>query len=137
MKMKKILLITLIFILQSISSFGSSIEGKGIVCLSELEKYHVGFFFEGGKVFYDYFEVSKDQYRIQEGIPSEYKTTKDTIYWNEEYWLLDRETLWLFEGGLLYSCEVMEHLTAYENRLNYLIQKLQNEYDEETKDNKI
>ncbi len=144
MKMKKILLITLIFILQSIPSLGNSIEGKGVVCVSfYTENKYNGFFFEGGKVFYDYFEVSKDEYRIMEGIQLEYETTKDTIYWNEGYWKLEREPflfegLFLWEGSIdAYECEVMEHLTAYENRLNYLLQKLQNDYDEETKDNLI
>ena len=137
--MKKILLITLIFILQSIPSFGSSIEGKGLICEHPKFEWYIGFFFEGGKVFTDRFDVSKDKYRITALPTHEYETTKNLIYWDEKFWKLDRKKLELTISTDInkLSCEVIEHLTAYENRLNYLLQKLQNEYDEETKDNKI
>ena len=49
--MKKILLITLLFILQSIPSFGNSIDGKGIVCNSFRDRsFDRGFFFEESKI---------------------------------------------------------------------------------------
>ena len=46
MKNEKILLVTLIFILQSFPSFGGSLDGKGFIC-KEYERPHFELPFEG------------------------------------------------------------------------------------------
>ena len=146
--MKKILLITLIFILQSFPSFGNSIDGKGLVCNSFRDRsFDKGFFFEERTFGKDIFRVKqfqmgllKDKYRLEISYYHDYKTTKDYIMWSGKYWTLDRESLLLYENNLTkpkYICEVYNSKDLWMGKLNSIKEKLQNDYDEEMKDNKI
>ncbi len=150
--MKKILLITLIFILQSIPSFGNSIDGKGLVCKQiELEGVkkdsYEGFLF-GDETFREFsFDRSNDEVRLKRRTTTDYyHTNKDQIWWRNDTHIeyVDRKTLNLIQRFYSDGREIHTHrCMVYENRqlfmkelhrIRHFKQKI---YNESLRDNKI
>ena len=154
--MKKIILITLIFILQSIPSFGNSINGKGLICsveerkLSSKEKfqieinkeYLIGLFFDDGEVKeYRLRKSSDDQfefYKFRYGM--KYKTSQNWIYWDDFRGRFHRKHLQLYRYGYetpTHRCNISNNFKDFnEDLLNNLV-LFQIEYDEELKENRF
>ena len=143
--MKKLLIITLIFLLQSFSSSGSP-KGKGIICeciqcseINVVTDYHhrdilknqkQGFFFNEETIDVHSFWVigSKIDYNVTKGIKgnktnfSSYKSYINHIEWG--MWKLDRKTLILTKSNVLgqevSQCEVFNKPNFHNEILSLL-----------------
>ena len=94
--MKKILLITLIFILQTIPTFGNSLDGKGFICKEYERSYFElpfeGFLFEDNMlVHYQFIQLKNDV--IIDKHNYDYKTDENSIHWKNHR--LDRKSLFV------------------------------------------
>ena len=120
--MKKLFLITIILLLQSFPSYGSSPNGKGLICKCvecilgtidwtsyiEEKKYptEVGYFFKNDKVKYYFIRKKNDKIFMSESFfkgekePKPYMSDLNKIEWGKYFgitylYTLDRETLLL------------------------------------------
>ena len=155
--MKKLLLITIILLLQSFPSFGNP-NGKGIICvdekfldtLDELNEIDTvpklrGFSFLDGNVTLNYLDKKNDDVVILKSPPIIFTTTTKKIEWGgvDVRWELDRKNLKLKEISKTklkfeYQCEVNSK-DDYTIRIEEFRDIVQQYYDEELKklDNKI
>ena len=150
--MKKILLITLIFILQSFPSFGNSIDGKGLVCEHinkedpYLKNHYLGLLFGDETMRMFLFKRSNDEVLLEDHRTFRYYTDKDQIYWinykHKDY--VDRKTLNLIQHSYSDDKKIHTHrCMVYENHYLFMkelhrIRKLkQRIYNESLRDNKI
>ena len=152
--MKQILIITLLFILQSIPSFGGSLNGKGLVCVNIIDpdnfvNSYVGFHFENEFMYEYYFNTDKDKVSLR-NVQWDYKTDEKYIWWLSKmyggyfppdgHYHIDRKTLRLYMTvgkKLMFQCEVVDNKTEFDRRLNVTQNLLQSVYDGRMKDNKI
>lgn len=158
--MKKLFFITIILLLQSFPSYGSSPNGKGIICnfsfvvgsetffIDEKRTIpsEVGFVFSNNSVtmnIFSYNDVSKTVSLIPFP-PKEFSTTKTDIFWSYKWgsFQLGRKELILIldKNGVVssYECKVYSHIDY-----SYEIDKLRNKHNKffnekiDTSDNKI
>ena len=145
--MKKILLITVILLLQSLPSFGSSPNGKQLICYHSFWGYdsiyvdkqktihsELGIVFSNNSVtmnFFSYNDVSKTVSLIPFP-PKKFSTTKKKIIWNNKRgsFQLDRKELFLVFWSILgqnryssYWCNIYSH-----KDYSYQIDKLRNKH---------
>lgn len=146
--MKKLLLITIILLLQSFPSFGNP-NGKGIICDFERERkdgypFTVGFKFNDNKVEGSFIDQKNDEFYIERDTFS-FFTTDKTIEWGSiDYrFELDRKTLILksIEKTTIFGyfqCEVHSE-KVYLEKMIQLKNQYQSKYNEKLKklDNKI
>ena len=145
--MKKLLLITVIFILQLFPSLGDPI-GKGIICKCIEEKCTLkkrGHYFSKNKVKVHYFKREKDEIIIKFKENDYYRVTSSNIEWkyyDSGNYSLDRKTLKLTIDFPSFNKKIYSQCTLYKGfHFNREIRKLrkyyQKEYDKKIKDNKI
>ena len=147
--MKKILIITLIFLFNTSNSIGGSIDGKNLVCTNLKKKNSIygkgiyGFKFTQNKVKGDRFILKNDTIMVKEfgltGPNREYETNVDFIKWWNGYWILNRKTLLLNsrDGFSSYKCNVYKKYTEYKRFIESLRIKFQYNYNKSQKNNKI
>jgi hypothetical protein len=152
--MKKLLLITIILLIQSFPSFGNP-NGKGILCVLEdkelneqFPKEHknllkFGFSFNNNKVTLSFVYKKNDDFLIGSGKPIGFNTSSDKIEWGNTYerWELDRKSLKLKEIGKTklkdeHQCEVYSQ-KIYLEKIEEMRKTLQNLNSIKLKDNKI
>ena len=147
--MLKVLILTILLILQSFSSF-SNPNGKGIICDSEKqtkdeETITVGFKFKENKVEESLIDKKNDKFYIRRGNETNFTTTEKNIEWGYiGYRLeLDRKNLKLklIEKTTIvgnFQCEVYSE-KIYLKKLIKLKNQYQSKYNEKLKksDNKI
>ena len=152
--MKKLFLITIILLLQSFSAFGSP-KDKGLVCKCKEYKDGKGcpyiypirvFLFNDDDVVGSYFTKSKDIIKVNQNQKVRYYLTATHINWyskSDDLSLthtLNRKTLKLLSTNSAYffisDCKLFEKQN-YKNKLQSIRKKLQSDYDNKRKDNKI
>ena len=152
--MKKLLLITVILLLQSFPSFGNP-NGKGILCvvddkeLKEIfpKEHHnllkFGFSFNDNKVTFDFLGIKNDVFFKESGKPTDFVTSMNKIEWGNTYerWELNRKTLELKEISKtelkkIYECEVYSQ-KIYLEKFEEMRKTFQNLNSIKLKDNKI
>ena len=142
--MKKLLLITIIFLLNSYSSYGK-IDGKGIWCHiknENIQPFHYwSYFFQNKEIIEYEFKQKNDRIILRGENLGKYKTTSDSIKWRwkSHSVILDRKTLTVKYSGLDVkheNCEVYNK-KEWKNKKNQLLRYYQNRYDKKRKDNKI
>ena len=151
--MKTLILITVIFLLQSFSSIGSPID-KGLICKCiETEQlkscpfiYDVeGFLFTDNDATLSYFERVKDNIKITKSNSLKYSTTDNKIFWSTVdgfilHYELNRKSL-ILEGKNPYYTIISECVIYskqdYLNEIEKLKYKLQTDYNLKRKKNKI
>ena len=121
MKDEKILLITLILILQPIPSFGSSLDGKGIICKEYERSYFElpfeGFLFEDYRlVHYQFIQLKNDV--IIDKHNYDYKTDENTIHWKNHR--LDRKSLFVHRYKDTYKQYGFTHLCEQHNTNEFM-----------------
>ena len=142
--MKKLLLITIILLLQSFPSFGSPI-GKGLICKcrvgkvdcpSEYTKWWSTFYFRKDNVKNNVYYYEKDKIKIL-SIDLKYRLSpkfiKIYIDIKNPNYILNRETLILSNK---YECGVFDKEET-KKREGYVIDLLQKDYDKKKSKNKI
>jgi len=145
--MKKLLLITVIFILQSFPSLGDP-SGKGIICKcieTECTFKKSGHYFLKNKVKVHYFKRKKDEIIIKFKENDYYRVTGSNIEWkyyDSGNYSLDRKTLKLTIDFPSFNKKFYSQCTLYKgSHFNREIRKLrkyyQKKYDKKIKDNKI
>jgi len=151
--MKTLILITVIFLLQSFSSIGSPID-KGLICKCiETEQlkscpfiYDVeGFLFTDNDATLSYFERVKDNIKITKSNSLKYSTTDNKIFWSTVdgfilHYELNRKSL-ILEGKNPYYTIISECVIYskqdYLNEIEKLKNKFQTDYNLKRKKNKI
>ena len=121
MKNEKILLVTLIFILQSFPSFGGSLDGKGFIC-KEYERSHFelpfeGFLFEDNMLVHYQFIQSKNHVIIDKH-NYDYKTDENSIHWKDHR--LDRKSLFVHGYKDTYKQYKFTHLCEQHNANDFM-----------------
>lgn len=141
--MKQLFIIILFILLQSFPSFGSSPNGKGIVCNCNLtcrgDFKDRGWFFNNDRVTLHYFVEKNTKIIIEQGKKNPvFRLTVNKISW-EGYFLyeLDRKSLIVKYDKIERTCFLHKTKKDYFTHLKNLKKIYQNEINKKIKDNKI
>ena len=160
--MIKIFFIIIIFLFQTFPAF-SNLNEKGIICkcikcspnyFENLDRYKtknslsdIGFRFSQSTVVgYEFYKYNDDiLFRKRTGYGN-YTTTTERIVWSNDFYKLNRKTLILniygkHNGNIIVAdtrqCRVFLNEKSFDDGLNILKDKYQNEINKKMKDNKI
>ena len=160
--MIKIFFIIIIFLFQTFPSY-SNLNEKGVICkyikcsqnyLENIDRYKtknglsdIGFRFSQNTVVgYEFYKYNDDiLFRKRIGYGN-YTTTTESIIWSNDFYKLNRKTLILqiygkLNGNIVVAdirqCRVYLNAKSFDNGLNILKDKYQNEFNKQLKDNKI
>lgn len=120
------------------------LDGKSIFCKHHEGKnfhneFHIGFRFLDGDVIPDTFKIKNDKAKWFTGLITPYKTSIDTVKWRDNYFILNRKTLYLTDihKTFLYKCDVFINSDLYHSKISSHLHEIQMRFIERSKENKL
>ena len=138
-------LLGLLVCLLPLSVSAGDVDGKSLVCKHKEDIFVFGFRFIDGNVFAEEVEEVELKYLINpfgdDVEDRSYKSSRSSISWFRDWWVLDRKTLELTTGRdkvrSRYECEVFESFDDYHDKLVEIQSEKQRQLEDEMQDNKI